>query len=122
VGTFNRRNLNISAALMAVLAPRQSNCSPRAAPDPGNRFGERLVMSRRDVRISIVAEHAVVPDLAAEAFVIGAVVARVHGPVAALFGVPGKRQFDQRVAKCPVQVGARVGAGPYDEVSIWWRR
>ena len=67
-------------------------------------------MSRRDVRISIVAEHAVVPDLAAEAL------------VAALFGVPGKRQFDQRVAKCPVQVGARVGAGPYDEVSIWWRR
>ena len=81
-----------------------------------DRLGKRLVMAGRDLRIPVVAEHALVGDRAAEAIVIGTVVTRIHRPVASLFGVPGQRKLDQRVAAGPMQICASVIAGAHDEV------
>src|SRR5207247_4028797 len=52
------------------------------------RLGKRHVVSCRDLWISVVAEHAVIRNLPAEAFVIAPVVTRIPSPVAALYGVP----------------------------------
>ena len=81
-------------------------------------LGERLLVTRRNRGIRVVAEHAIVRDGAAEAVVIRTVVARVHRPVAALLGVPGQRQFDQRIAGGSMQVRARVIAGAHDVVDL----
>ena len=62
-----------------------------------NGFGERLLVSGRNSRIGVVAEHAIVGDRAAETVMVRPIVARVHRPVAALLGVPSQRQFDQRI-------------------------
>src|SRR5213079_1667504 len=82
------------------------------------RLGKRHVVSCRDLWISVVAEHAVIRNLPAEAFVIAPVVTRIHSPVAALFGVPSERKLDQVVARGPVQVYARVVAGTHDEIDL----
>ena len=36
--------------------------------------------------------------------------AGIHGPLAAIFRIPGERQFDQRAASGPMQVGSDVVA------------
>src|SRR6478672_3023898 len=46
-----------------------------------DRFRKRLIVSRGDLRVPIVAEHAIVTDGTTEAVMVGPVVARVHRPV-----------------------------------------
>src|SRR5260370_15942423 len=75
-------------------------------------------MSRRDLRISVVTEHAIVSYGTAEAVMIGTVVARVHRPVASFFGVPPEWHFDQRAAAGPMQVRACVISGSHDVVDL----
>src|SRR5580658_7499500 len=79
---------------------------------------ERLVMSLRDLRISVVTEHAIVAYWATEAVMVGTVVARIHRPVASFFRVPTERQLGQRTAGGPMQVRARMVAGSHDEVDL----
>ena len=83
-----------------------------------NRFGERMVIFFRDIRVPVMTEHAFVPQRAAEAIVIRLVVTRVHGPITAFFGVPSQRQLDQLVGGSPVRVGTSVIAGTYDVVNL----
>src|SRR5881409_1453331 len=49
---------------------------------------------------------------------IRTVVTRVHRPVAALFGVPRKRQLDQLIAGGPMHVSADVIAGTQNVVDL----
>ena len=81
-------------------------------------FGEGLFVAGRNARVAVVAVHAVVGDRAAEAFVVGSVVAGIHGPVAALVGVPAEGELDEGVAGRTVEVGAGVMAGAEDEVDL----
>src|SRR5215472_5387153 len=73
-----------------------------------NRFHYGLPAVRRDFRDAVVAEHALVGDGSTEGGMIRAVVARVHGPIAAVLGVPGERQFHERIAAGAVQIRAHV--------------
>ncbi len=111
----------------AVAANCRVPAAGTVAPLAIDAFGERsgiyglgkgLFMSGRDCGIGVVAEHAVVGDGAAEVVVIRTVVAGVHGPVAALLGVPGQGQLDQRIGGGTVQIRARVIAGPHDVVDL----
>ena len=95
--------------------------APRAIDALGKRAfidgqGKRLVMAGGYRRIGVVAKHAIVGDGAAEVVVVRTVVARIHGPVAALFGIPAQRQLDQRVGRSPVEIGSRVISGTHDVV------
>src|SRR6185437_6274644 len=83
-----------------------------------NGLRKRLVMSRRDLWVAVVTEHAIVTDGAAEAVVIGTVIARVHRPVAPFFGIPAKRHFDERAAPGPMQVRSRMVTGSHDVVDL----
>src|SRR5262245_12342741 len=66
---------------------------------------------RLSLDITIVAGHAPVADLAAEACVIGAVVAWTHRPVAAVPGVPGNGKLYQLSRFRPADVASGVIAG-----------
>src|SRR5579872_3184258 len=71
--------------------------------------------------IGVVAEHAVVADQPPPALMIRPVVAGIHGPVAALFGIPGQRQLDQGIPRGSVQIRAGVIAGANNEVDFGFR-
>jgi len=68
-----------------------------------------------DLRIAIVAEHAVIADFAARVR-RGGIVARIHGEMAALFRVPGEWQFDQRAARRAMQISAHPAARAHDVI------
>jgi hypothetical protein len=61
------------------------------------RFAAGLLMTLEDFRIGVVAEHALTSDGARRQLVV-AVVARVHGPCAAVFGIPGEGKLNQSAA------------------------
>ena len=81
-----------------------------------DRFGEWLFIASGNARVSVVAEHAIVGNGAAEPFVIRAVVTGVHGPIAAVFGVTRQRQFDKSIASSSRDVSPSVKAGAHDVV------
>lgn len=81
-------------------------------------FGEGLLAGGRDGRVSVVTEHAVVGDGAAEAIVERAIVAGIHGEVAAILGVPAEGELDEGAGGGAVKVGAGVVAGAHDEVDL----
>src|SRR5215475_4058992 len=94
---------------------RRSWAVTTLAIDP---FGQSIRKSRvflqrvrLSLNITIVAGHAPVADLAAEARVIGTVVAGTHGPVAVVPGVPGNGMLYQLSSICPADVASRVIAG-----------
>jgi hypothetical protein len=60
-------------------------------------FGEGLLVGGGDARVSIVAEHAVIGDGAAKAFVVHAVVAGVQRQSSAVFGIDREGKFDEGV-------------------------
>src|SRR5262245_56142301 len=66
---------------------------------------------RLSLNITVVAGHAPVADLAAEACVIRAVVAWAHRPVAAVPGVPGNGKFYKLSGIRPADVAPRMIAG-----------
>ena len=76
----------------------------------------RLVRSRI-LRISVVAEHALIRDQPARLRVMG-IETRTHGPVAAAFGIPAQGKFDQRSKIRAMQVGSRMVAGPDDIIDL----
>lgn len=45
--------------------------------------------------VCVVTRHAVETDCSPEVLIIGSVITRAHGPVAAVFEVPGNGQFDE---------------------------
>src|SRR5258708_5763219 len=71
-------------------------------------LGERCLIRRRNLRICVVAEQALVTQRPAEAGMGRTVIAGIHRPIAALFGVPGERQFDQLIAGGSMNIGAVV--------------
>ncbi len=81
-------------------------------------FGALFAIGVGDLRIGIVAGHALVGDGACGAGVIGAVVAGIHGEGAAVFGVPAERELLERAASGAVQVGFGVIAGAEDEIDL----
>src|ERR1051326_6952228 len=82
------------------------------------RFGARLLMAWRNSRIAVVTEHAFVVDDAGRALILRAVVARIHGPIAALFRIPAERQLLQRMAACQMQVRPRVISRTQHEIDL----
>src|SRR5262245_2856660 len=66
---------------------------------------------RLSLNITVVTGHAPVADLAAEACVIGTVVAGTHRPVAAVPGVPGNGKLYQLSSFRPADVASGVIAG-----------
>src|SRR4030095_6701746 len=66
---------------------------------------------RLSLNITIGAGHPRVPDLAAEACVIGTVVAGTHRPVAAVPGIPGAWKLYQLSSFRPADVASGVIAG-----------
>lgn len=50
--------------------------------------------------------------------VVRAIIARIHGPIASLFGVPAQRQFDQFVGAGAMQVGSRVISRADDKIDL----
>src|SRR5262245_12273957 len=66
---------------------------------------------RLGLNIAVVAGHAPVADLAAEAGVIRAVVAGTHRPAAAVSGVPGNGKLYQLSSFRPADVASGVIAG-----------
>jgi len=75
-----------------------------------------LFVAGGNLWIRIVAEHALVIDLAAGVGLIGNVVPRVHGPVAALFGIPGERKLLQSAGSHLVEIGPDMAARTHDKV------
>ena len=64
-----------------------------------------------DCGVGVVTEEAFLIDLAAKVEVVTAVVAWIHGPESAVFGVPGDGGFGKLSAGSLQQVSARVGTG-----------
>ena len=62
-------------------------------------------------------EHAVVGDGAAEAIMIGPVITRIHGQVAAVFRVPAEREFHQGVGCRAGEVSTGVVTGSENVVN-----
>src|SRR5439155_6242468 len=79
-------------------------------------FGARLITRRRDFRITVVAKHAVVSYRTPETGVIRTIVARIHRPIASVFGIPCKWKLDQRISPGAMQEGAHVAPGSHDEM------
>ena len=80
-----------------------------------NRLALRFVMARRNVRIRVVAEHALVSDIAPRCGV-RYIEPRTHAPGAALLRVPAQRKLDQPAPLGSMQICACVVAGPKDEI------
>src|SRR5439155_22108693 len=81
-------------------------------------FGALLAIGGRDLRVGIVAGHALVGDGAGGARIIGTVVARIHGEGAAVFGVPAEWELLESTARRAMQVGVGVIAGAEDEIDL----
>src|SRR5579864_9563424 len=71
-----------------------------------------------NLRIRIVAEHAIEADQAPLSLMVWPVITGIHCPVADGLGIPAKGKFDQSVATGPVQIGSRMVAGADDEVDF----
>ena len=71
-----------------------------------------------DRGIGVVAEEALLIDLAAKVEVVAAVVAWIHRPESAVFGVPGDGGFGKLAAGSLQQVGARVGTRSQHEADL----
>src|SRR4051812_30378170 len=99
---------SVAVATLAVNAFRQGGRIDGAR--------ERLLMPSGNLRVGVVAEHALVGDGPAEALVAGAIVARIHGPVAAVLRVPAERQLDDRTFRRAIHIGAGVVARAHDVV------
>ena len=80
------------------------------------RFCEGLAVALRNLRIPVVAIHAVVGDFPPKALVVRSVVARIHGPLPALVRVPPQREFQEGIAGGPRKEGAGMISRPDDEV------
>src|SRR5882672_10645420 len=65
----------------------------------------------RDLRVTVMAKHAAVGDLAAESGMLGKVVGRAHSPMPTVFGIPRQRQLDQIAGHSAADVAASVAAG-----------
>src|SRR5581483_7752715 len=81
--------------------------------DPLRKFAEHrfvagLIVPPRYFRVCVMAEHALVADLPSEPGIVCRVVTGIHPPTAAVFGIPGEREFHERVARCPAQIGTDV--------------
>src|SRR5262245_54814587 len=68
-----------------------------------NRFASRRVVSFRNLGVCIVAKDALVGNQPARRGMQG-IESGTHGPVAALFRIPGERHLDQRSARRAMQV------------------
>ena len=85
---------------------------------PLGQFREILERFRRRRRplqsaIAVVAEHALISDLAAEVSLMGLVVTRIHRPIALVFGVPAHGQFaDGRSCTPVIKDTTGMVAGP----------
>src|SRR5271165_3396100 len=101
------------AAPMASLAID----SFRQARESGGRAWI-VVVRLRNLRIRIVAEHAIVGDSPPEPQMIGAIIARIHSPIPSFLGVPGERQLDERAVGVVMQVGSHVVSGSDNEVNL----
>ncbi len=64
-----------------------------------------------DCGVGVVAEETFLVDLAAKVEVVAAIVAWIHGPVSAVFSVPGDRRLGELSTGSLQQVGSRVSAG-----------
>src|SRR5436309_11514455 len=74
-------------------------------------LGKRLFLPFGNLWIAVMAKHAIVGDFAAKPLMVRPIIARVHRPMAALVRIPAQRQFNEGVARRPVQESPRVIAG-----------
>src|ERR1043166_4721909 len=80
------------------------------------RLGALFTIRGRDLRIGVVAAHALVRDGTRGAGIIGAVVTGIRRPGSAVFGVPAERQLLKCSARGEVQVSSRMIAGAEHEI------
>ena len=71
------------------------------------------------LRIAVVAENAFVSDAAPKSFLVGAVIAGVHSPVAAFSGIPGQRKLDESAFDGLMQIGAGMISRPDYEIDFF---
>ena len=77
--------------------------------------GEVTMRGWRNLRVPVVAEHALIRNGAARHRVV-VVETGIHAPVAAVFGIPGERKFDQRSILLAMQIGPHMIARAHDLV------
>ncbi len=64
-----------------------------------------------DRRIAVVAKHASIRDGSTKTGVVWPVVTGAHGPVAAIFTVPGDRKLHQLFRLCSADIAAGMISG-----------
>src|SRR5207247_5659734 len=74
-----------------------------------NGLAAGRLMARRDLRISRMAEHALVRSQAPGKGMQG-IVTRAHTPITAFLGVPAEWKLSQTSARRAVQIRSRVAA------------
>jgi len=77
-----------------------------------NGLRPRVIVALRNLRVSVVAEHAAVTDLPPRWWLRG-IEAWIQSQVAALFRIPRKGKFDENAARSSVKVTPDVIAGPH---------
>src|SRR2546426_2389357 len=78
------------------------------------RIASSAIGILRECRVCVMAEEAFLGNLATKVRLIRPVVARVHAPVTAVFGIPTYRKFDQLLLFVKMQVSAGVIARAED--------
>ena len=73
-----------------------------------DRLRAELFVTARDLRVSVVAEHAFVADFAPRVGLDRRVIPGIHSPRATAFGIPGERQFLESTGWGSMQIGADV--------------
>src|SRR6188508_1952168 len=68
--------------------------------------------------VAIVAEHALEGDPAPEVLMVGAVVARIHRPITALFRVPADWQLNNTAIGLLTQIRSGMISRTHDKVDL----
>src|ERR1700734_3871195 len=77
--------------------------------------GEITVRGRRNLRIRVMAEHALICNRPSRQRV-RIVETWIHPPMASIFGVPSERQFDQRSVLFTMQIGPCMISRTHDVI------
>ncbi len=102
---------------MLGAGPMASLASDAIGQSCGEDVGlaERIA-PKRDIRVGVVAEHALASDLSTEVAVLGGIEPWRHVPP--VLGVPGHRQFPEFTRGCLMEVGSSMVSAADAEVGF----
>src|SRR5258707_15154992 len=81
-------------------------------------LGALLAVGRRDLRVGVVARHALVGDGSGGTGMVRPIIPRIGRPGASVFRIPSERQLLQRAAAGQAQIGARMITRPQHEIAL----